>query len=616
MTERVSVPKKLLQRFNIQTPLLTRQRRGRNLFIPPRNRHPQKDIQKQRENTTTPPPLPKRQNRMGSRLRWLLLWSSIVSFLGMCVVSGVLLLTKLPPPIDCKSISPLASDGDRLYCAQLAAQPGNLDSLVAAIKLVEHWTAEHALYPEAQRRLKEWSSAILGLANQKIKQGNYLDAIKIAQRISLTSPLYPEAQAAIATWQEQWQKVQETTRQFKNALLKQNWQQASVIVGALSESEQPYWSAPRIQALMQQMAAEKLAWQQLEDARDLAKMNRLPQLEEAIQMVSKINPNSYIKATAQQEQTRWSRTLVQMAAINYKNQDFLGVLKVLQRIPTNTSLYQEAQDWIRLARASQTARNKNILTLLDAIAYVSQIQPDSPIKALALSQATLWESQLRGYTYLQIAQLTASLEQRMALAYAIDYAQKVAPKHPQRLFAQTLIAQWRKETQLIEDRNKLIEAQKLADRGRIEQLKRAVELASTIKPGQILRRDAQSAVAKWTRQIQTIEDQPILELSQTFAQQQDFTAAISTAGRIRPGRALYAEAQRVIALWVAQIQTAQDRPILEAATALAYQGRFDAAIATASQIPPERALYQQAQAAIAEWNLQNEAIRSEVLAPQ
>jgi hypothetical protein len=487
---------------------------------------------------------------------------------------------------------------------------------VAAIKLVEHWTAEHALYPEAQRRLKEWSSAILGLANQKIKQGNYLDAIKIAQRISLTSPLYPEAQAAIATWQEQWQKVQETTRQFKNALLKQNWQQASVIVGALSESEQPYWSAPRIQALMQQMAAEKLAWQQLEDARDLAKMNRLPQLEEAIQMVSKINPNSYIKATAQQEQTRWSRTLVQMAAINYKNQDFLGVLKVLQRIPTNTSLYQEAQDWIRLARASQTARNKNILTLLDAIAYVSQIQPDSPIKALASSQATLWESQLQGYTYLQIAQLTASLEQRMALAYAIDYAQKVAPKHPQRLFAQTLIAQWRKETQLIEDRNKLIEAQKLADRGRIEQLKRAVELASTIKPGQILRRDAQSAVAKWTRQIQTIEDQPILELSQTFAQQQDFTAAISTAGRIRPGRALYAEAQRVIALWVAQIQTAQDRPILEAATALAYQGRFDAAIATASQIPPERALYQQAQAAIAEWNLQNEAIRSEVLAPQ
>jgi hypothetical protein len=72
----------------------------------------------------------------------------------------------------------------------------------------------------------------------------------------------------------------------------------------------------------------------------------------------------------------------------------------------------------------------------------------------------------------------------------------------------------------------------------------------------------------------------------------------------------------VIALWVAQIQTAQDRPILEAATALAYQGRFDAAIATASQIPPERALYQQAQAAIAEWNLQNEAIRSEVLAPE
>ena len=616
MTERVSVPKRLLPRFHIQTPLFTRQRRGRQLFIPPQKKDTQKSIQEPRENITSSPPLLKRQNRLSSPLRWLLLWTSIVSLLGLCVASGVLLLTKLPPVIDCKNISPLASDGDRLNCAQLAAESGNLDSLVGAIKLVEHWTAEHALYPEAQRRLKEWSVAILGLAKQKIKQGNYLDAIKIAQKIPLGSPLYPEAQAASANWQEQWQKVQDTTQKFKNALLKQNWQQASAIIGALSQSEQSYWSAPRIQAFIQQMAAEKLSWQQLEDARDLAKMNRLPELEEAIQMVSKINPNSYIRPIAQREQTRWSRTLVQMAAINYKNQDFPSVIKILQRIPSNTSLYQEAQDWIRLARASQTTRNKNILSLLDAIAYISQIKPNSPLQALASKQGTLWESQLQGYTNLQIAQLAAGLEQGMALAYAIDYAQKVAPKHPQRLLAQTLIAQWRKEIQLIEDRNKLTQAQKLADRGTIEQLKRAVELASTIKPGQILRRDAQSDVAKWTRQIQTIEDQPILELSQTFAQQQDLTAAISTAGQIRPGRVLYAEAQKAIALWVAQVQTAQDRPILEAASALAEQGRFDAAIATASQIPPARALHQQAQAAIAQWNSQKAAIPNEVLAPQ
>jgi hypothetical protein len=196
----------------------------------------------------------------------------------------------------------------------------------------------------------------------------------------------------------------------------------------------------------------------------------------------------------------------------------------------------------------------------------------------------------------------------MALTYAIDRAQQIPPKHPQRLLAQTLIAQWRKEIQQIENQHKLMEAQHLAAQGRIEQLKAAVEIASSIQLGQPLRLEAQSVIARWNGQIQTIEDQPIMELAQTLAQRQDFTAAISTAGQIRSGRALYAEAQRAIADWVAQVQTAQDRPILEAATALATQGRFDAAIATAAQIPPERALYQQAQAAIAEWTSQKAAL--------
>jgi hypothetical protein len=63
--------------------------------------------------------------------------------------------------------------------------------------------------------------------------------------------------------------------------------------------------------------------------------------------------------------------------------------------------------------------------------------------------------------------------------------------------------------------------------------------------------------------------------------------------------------------WVAQVQMAQDRPILEAAAALAAQGRFDAAITTASQIPPERPLYGEAQGAIASWTSQKAAISGE-----
>lgn len=595
------MPKRLLQRLHLPVPLLPGQRQGRKRFIQRRKKSLNQPASPPTANlieTTSPP----RQRRRSSLFRWLLLWLSMVSMVGLALAAGTLLLMKLPPPIDCKNISPLASDGDRLDCAQKSADSGKLESLLGAINLVQHWQPEHPLYSEAQRRIKVWSEVILRLAQQKIRQGGYDEAINIAQKIPLSSPLYPEAQAASATWQEQLQKAQNTNSQFQEALKSQKWQLAGALIGELSAFEQPYWTDARIQSLMKQMSAEKQAWQQLEDAKDLVKTNQLEQLAEAIALVAKINPKTHTKSIAQKAQSGWSRTLVKVAAINYKNQDFPGTIKVLQKIPANADLYQEAQDWIKLARGTQAAQTKNITSLIDAIAAVRQIQPNSPIQKLASSKATLWDSQLQGTTKLQIAQLTASFEQRFTFNYAIDYAQKVPLKHPQRLLAQTLIAQWRKEIQRIDNRNQLAQAHNLADVGTIEQLKKAVTVARRIKLGQPLRPEAQNAIAKWTSSIQTIEDQPLLDLSRTYAQQQNLTAAISTANKIRPNRALSAEAKSAIAVWVAQVQTAQDRPILEAATALADQARYDAAIATAAQIPADRALYPQAQAAIAQWN--------------
>lgn len=600
MTKRVSVPKRLLQRLHLQVPLLPRRQGTKPLIRLGKRRHKAKSSQPESVNSV---PMPQRPRRLGSRLRWLLLWLSTVSIVGLCLASGVLLLMKLPPPIDCKNISPLASDGDRLDCAQRAADSGKLEPLVAAIRLVQPWRPEHPLYPEAQRRTKLWSEAILRLAQQQIRQGNHQEAIKIARSIPVSSPLYPEAQAASATWQEELQKAQDTTNQFQKALKEQKWILAGALIGNLSAYEQPYWTNARIQALIQQMSAEKQAWQQLEEARELVKTNQIAQLEEAIALVAKINPKSYTHAIAYKEQTRWSRTLIKIAANNYKNQDFQGVIKVLQRIPESASLYQEAQDWTLLARADQAVKKPNILSLLDAIAAARQIEPDSPLNGLAAKKTKLWESQLQGATKLQIAQLTASLGQRLTFLSAIDYAQKVPPKHPQRLLAQTFIAQWRKQIQQIDNRKLLVQAQKLAESGTLEQLKRAVEVASAVKLGQPLRQDAQNAIAKWTVAIQTIEDQPLLDMARTYAQQQNLTAAIAIASTIRPNRALSAEAKKETTAWVIQVQTAQDRPILEAATALADQGRYDAAIATAAQIPPGRALYSQAQAAIAQWNL-------------
>lgn len=620
------MPKRELHRFHVQAPLNLRKRRGRKLVIrlgkntQPSSPQVNGDLGAGSLEAPRPPhtaalvpvSVKKKKRRLQDRSwRWMLLWLGLCSIMGMAVASGVLLLTKLPPPIDCRRISALSADGDRLYCARAAAESGELEQLVVAIGLVQHWPPQHPLYPEAQRQMTAWSKAILDLAQQKIHEGNPSDAIAIATKIPFSSPIYDEAKAKITTWQQQLKRAAEITRKFQDALKVQSFQKASLLILDLSRLTQDSWNLSRVDALLKQLTTEKEAWQQLEEARELAKSNILEQLVDAIARTTKINPNTYVKSQVLEEQSRWSRIVIDMATKLFQQQDFAGVIKVLEKIPLTAPQYAEAQDWMQLSRASETAKKNNILALVDALAALRVIEQKSPVHKLASSKATLWQQELQDLTKLQLATVFASFQQRTGLTYAIDQAARVAPGRPQRQRSQTLIAQWRKEIQLIDDRNTLANAKQVASGGTIVELKAAVELARQIKLGQPLRIEAQTEIAKWNRQIYALEDQPILDLAEAFAQRGDLIAAISTAGQIRSQRPLYPEAQKAIANWVAQIQTAQDRPILDAAAALAAQGRFDAAIATASQIPPERALYPQAQAAISNWTAQKAAIGGE-----
>lgn len=623
------MPKRELHRFNVQAPFRSRRRRGRKLVIRLERDTKASSVEENGQGkqkprleagkvpTSSSLIVVSRRRRRGRLWRWWLLWLSILSILGVTATSGVLFLTQLPPPIDCRKISALSADGDRLFCAQRAAESGKLEQLVAAIGIVQHWPPNHPLYSEAQRMMGQWSKMILDLAQQKINQGDRLGAVAIVKNIPASSPLYAEAQDQVSSWQAEWQQGEKITSQFKEALVTQKWQQAAQLVAELLKIKRDYWSVTRFDALMKQLTAEKEAWEQLEQARELAKSNALAQLQEAIALAAKVNPRSYVKAQARAEVSRWSRSLLGIAASYFDKQDFANAKSVLEQIPVSTAEYIEAQDWIRLTRAGAIAQKDNILSLVDALAAVRQIAPQSPVRAKAIEQGALWENELYDHVRLLAAKAIANLDQQAGLNYATEQAALVVPGRPQRIQAQTLIAQWRQEVQQIEDRNKLRKAKALALGGTREALNSAVAMAGQIKQGAPLRIEAQTEIAKWNKEIQVLEDRPILELAEALAQRQDWIAAISTAGQIRSDRVLYAEAQKEIAGWVAQVQIVQDRPILEAATALAQQGRFDAAIATASQIPQERALYQEAQSAIARWTEQKAATNGEVSsAPQ
>ncbi len=514
-----------------------------------------------------------------------------------------------------------------------------------AMSLVKDWPENHPLYLEAQRMMGEWSQKMMAIARQKINEGDRSAAVAIVGQIPLTSPLYPQAQAQMTDWQQDWKRGEEIADKFQDALKEQNWQQASQQAELLLLLNIDYWREQQRGQLTQRMGAEKKAWQQLLAARKLlepgtketeepktkgeadsltqnskprAGTGTLPlqnsspapsldQLQAAIALAAKVNPKTYVKAKAEADRAKWSLSLLRIAAGRLNRQDFAGALDVAERVPADTAVYQQAQDWIILVRAQAAAEANTIPALIDALAVVRQIQPQSPVYRQAQVRESLWNTQLQDWLQLQFASAVASFDQSITFGLAVNQAQLISRNSSQNSSAQTLIANWRKQRQQVEDRMMLEVARQLAASGTMENLKAAVAKASSIQVGQPLRLDAQAAIAQWNRQIQRIEDQPTLDLARTFSQQGNLISAIQTAQQIRPGRALYPDAQVAINQWVFQLQAAEDQPILQAATALASQGRFSLAIQTAAQINTNRPLYKEAQIAIAAWTSQRDS---------
>lgn len=260
--------------------------------------------------------------------------------------------------------------------------------------------------------------------------------------------------------------------------------------------------------------------------------------------------------------------------------------------------------------STYTSTYAHLFYLMEAIRAVEQIPNQSPFHSQAQALKQDWQAQLEDATQLQLAQAIAQFGQGVTYEVAIAQASTVEPGRPRRIQAQTLIAQWRSDIQRIADRPILRRADYLAKSGTIPALQAAMAEASKIERGRALRIEAQTRIADWRGEIQVIEDRPLLDEAVALAKQNKLPEAIKAAQKIQPGRALHSRAQTLIADWTRTIQIAEDQPILDEAKDLAYAGSLTAAIAVASQIGPGRALYGEAQRAIKLWEAERAYIWS------
>lgn len=551
---------------------------------------------------------------------WSLLWLSVLLVFGGTAGGAFFWLVTMPPAVNCKQISPLAPDMERLQCAQQAAATRQLEQLVKGLQLVKDWPKDHPLHSQAKELEDEWSKWVLEVATKKMESGDLKGAINIVSNIPQTSSVYAEAKATVAKWQKDWDKGMAIHNKAIQAIKARQWDLATNYAQELSRLRNEYWGQQRMGELLKQMTVEKRAWQQLREARDVAWYDTPADLESALAMARKVNPTTYAYASAQADIAKWSRKLLDMAAKRLKERDLEGALGIAKRVPSDSTLYPEAQDFMQLSRAMLLVPDNKVLTqpplttmasVLEAQAAARQLAPNRPLYKQAQAKIADWQAQLQDLLQLQVASTLAGVGQGMTFQLAIDQAQTIGQDRPKRIQAQTLIALWRKELTSAKDRPYVVRAKLLAAAGTVDALKAAIAEARQVAPARPLRGEAQSLIAEWDKRIQTLEDQPLLEQARLQAKQGNLSNAIRTAEKIGSGRTLYKQARAAIADWSAQIQIAEDRPKLNEATKQAAQGRLSEAIQIASQIAYGRALYYEAQEGIARWAAERDAIRAQ-----
>ncbi|MEL6260254.1 MAG: hypothetical protein AAFR12_04235 [Cyanobacteria bacterium J06626_6] len=569
---------------------------------------------------TSIPPSPSSGRRLlGQRIRnrlsgfiWPLVWTAILATVGGVSLRAVTVMTQNPPLPDCGQLaSGLGSDSERLLCAQASVQSGSAQALIEAIELVEPWRPNHPQYEEANRLMNRWSQALLVELENMAQQGQMRRALALAERIPDRVAIYPQVKSAIATWEKEWTVGKDIEKEVAKAIKARDWVAARRDLQRLKILNSNYWVRTRHDQLRAKIDREQTARVRLDKARELVETGDLEKLGEALALTKGINLETSAWSESKAEINQWAEQVLQYSFKKWEEEDIEAAIAVVQLVPPDMANTAEAKDLISFGHAKRLANDPydqwapsygQIYNLLEAIQAVQRISPDSPFHIEAQDSLTKWQKKLDDMVQLQYASTLANVGQDVTYRWAIAEAEQITQERPQRLQAQTLVSHWKKEIERLEDRPILTEAVRLATAGGKRNLQAAIAQAAKVEQGRALRVEGQTYIAEWADRIEIIEDQPILKKAQALADAGELSEAIAEAKKVQTGRALYAEAQTAVEDWTEELQIIEDRPILIEAQNLAAIGSLSAAIDVAAQIAPGRALYGEARASIAIWD--------------
>ena len=512
---------------------------------------------------TMPAPAP-RQNQS-----WRLL---LITLMSCFAASGAALgaffwLINLPPTANCDNTATVTTDRAQLFCAQTAAESGELSDVLAALDLVSGWSIDHPLYYEVQPLVDQWSWVVLQATDQDLRtRGSMAEAQGLVSHIPPHSSVFAPAQATLGQWQSEWDQGAAIMATAQTALEQKDWATASKQVLALAELNNSHWRVDQVQALARQIRQERRAQDLLSEAIATAALGGSDRLGSALRTASQIDEGTYARGHAQPYLNRWSDLLLTLGLDKWYASDLNAAIALGRSAALNPDRAKPAQELIWLSQSRQLAQQSlvtwrtspdQLVSLYRAMLMANRVPQDSPYYGQAQSSVATWRGHLGDLAQFQTAQAVGAVRDIDALKVAMGQAETVPLGHPRRVQAQTMVAHWRQEIERLEDRPQLVKAHELAQGKTLDGLREAIQTANTIPIHRALRGEAQNWAYVWTNEIQVIEDRPMLDRARSLAAQGNLFQAIAEASGVKPGRALHGEARAAIASWQWQIAAAE-----------------------------------------------------------
>lgn len=539
------------------------------------------------------------------KISWQLLSVILaVSFGGVGFIATTALL-RLPNNPSCNRISLFFSSAtNRIYCAQLQAEKNTVDSLLEAISLVETLSPEHPLRNEINRHVQEWSNDILLLAEKELNKGKLEEAIAIARKIPSEVANYNLVEEKIAKWTKIWDKAEKIQEEVETELKNSQWNKAFLVAVQFLNIDNDYWQNVKYQETVKTINLAREESKQLDGAYVTLRAGDIDSLIKTIETASMISPSSYSYNEASKLIKEAETKITAMVEKIIDNEGWNDLSELAMKIPENSSLKNQARDWNIMSSAGKNANLGTVSGMELAIAEVEQVPSDSKLYNKSRELVQGWIAQKEDLTYLANARDLAKSGQIGDLNAAITKAELVNNQNPLYPEARKEIRQWKKDIQIQEDKPLLNKAQELARVNNVQGWQNAINQASQIKSDRALYTEASNLMREWRRNIERVEDQPIIDQALALGNNNNYQEAVNTASRIARGRALYSDAQNQIRRWRREINAQEDLQRAYQTAQNSDPQSLSTAINIARRIPSSSVVESQSRQAVNRWSEQ------------